>query len=59
MNFSAEADPRREPISNTSNLKKGFCHRSYTLRRKGLNGLSFILNLYRVGLLRGREKVAC
>ena len=41
LNFSAEADPRRESISNVGNLKKGSCHRSYTLGRNGLNGLSF------------------
>ena len=41
LNFSSEADPRRELISNMGNLKKGSCHRSYTLGRNGLNGLSF------------------
>ena len=41
LNFSAKADLRRELITNMSNLKKGSCHRSYTLWRKGLNGLSF------------------
>ena len=40
LDFSAKANPKREPISNTSNLKKGSCHRSYTLWRKGINGLS-------------------
>ena len=39
--MSTEANPRKEPISNAGNLKKGSYHRSYTLRRKGLNGLSF------------------
>ena len=41
LNFSAEVDPTREPISNACNLMKGSRHRSYTLWRKGLNGLSF------------------
>ena len=41
LNFLAEADLRRESISNVGNLKKGSCHKSFTLWRKGLNGLSF------------------
>ena len=41
LNFSTEANLRRESISNASNLKKGSCHRSYTFWRKGLNGLNF------------------
>ena len=41
LNFSAEADPRRESIFNVGNLKKGSYHRSYTFGRNGLNGLSF------------------
>ena len=41
LGFWAEANPRREPISNVSNLRKGPCHRSYTLWKNGLNSLSF------------------
>jgi len=41
LDFSAEADPKREPISNAGNLRKGSRHRSYTLWRKGIHGLSF------------------
>ena len=41
LGFSAEAHPRREPISNVSNLRKGSYHRSYTLWKNGLNSLSF------------------
>ena len=41
LNFLAEEDLRREPISNASSLKKGSYHKSYTFWRKGLNGLSF------------------
>ena len=41
LNFLAEADLRRESISSVGNLKKGSCHKSFTLWRKGLNGLSF------------------
>ena len=36
-----EASPRREPISNVSNLKEGFYRRSYALWKNDLNGLSF------------------
>ena len=36
-----EVDPRREPISNAGNLKKGSCHKSYKLWKNCLNGLSF------------------
>jgi len=41
LGFSTEANPRREPISNVSNLKKGSYRRSYTLWKNGLNSLSF------------------
>ena len=34
LGFSAEANPRRKPISNVSNLRKGSYHRSYTLWKK-------------------------
>ena len=41
LGFSKEANPRRDPISNVSDLRKGSCHRSYTLWKNGLNALSF------------------
>ena len=36
-----EASPRREPISNVSDLKEGFYRRSYALQKNDLNGLNF------------------
>ena len=58
LDFSAKANPKREPISNTSNLKKGSCHRSYTLWRKGINGLSFDSQSLESGFVK-RERKGC
>ena len=41
LGFSTKANPKRELIFFMSNLRKCSCHRSYTLWKKGLNGLSF------------------
>ena len=41
LNFSADWNPRKEPIPNMSNLRDGFCHKSYALWKNDLNGLSF------------------
>ena len=41
LTFSADRNLRRESIPNLSNLIEGFCHRSYALWKKDLNGLSF------------------
>ena len=56
LNFSAKADLRRELITNMSNLKKGSCHRSYTLWRKGLNGLSFDSQSLECGSIKRERK---
>ena len=41
LSFLANGNPRRNLIPNASNLKEGFCHRSYALWKKDLNGSSF------------------
>ena len=41
LSFLANRKPRRELIPNMSKLKEGFCHRSYALWKKDLNGSSF------------------
>ena len=56
LNFSAKADLRRELITNISNLKKGSYHKSYTLWRKGLNGLSFDSQSLECGSIKRERK---
>ena len=56
LNFSAKANLRRELITNISNLKKGSYHKSYTLWRKGLNGLSFDSQSLERGSLKRERK---
>ena len=48
--------PRRKPISNVSNLKEGFYHRSYALCKKDLNGLRFDSQSLREWVCQEREK---
>ena len=48
--------PRRKPISNVSNLKEGFYHRSYALCKKDLNGLRFNSQSLREWVCQERER---
>jgi len=39
--FLVNISPKREPISNASNLKGGLCLRDYALWKNDLDGLNF------------------
>ena len=54
--YSAETNPRRESIPNADNLNKGFCYRSYSFKREGLNGLNFDLQLSESGNVERERK---
>ena len=54
--YSAETNPRKESIPNADNLNKGFCYRSYSFQREGLNGLNFDLQLSESGNVERERK---
>ena len=58
LNLSTESEPRRNLNPNLNNLVIGFYHQSCAFWRMGLNGyLLLLLGFWRVGLLRGKEKM--